>query len=269
MEAGRRLIAPVRALLGIAAGAVVGLLLAQVLLLSRRTYLPMDPGYTIDERVGAADGIPLRLAVLGDSTVAGVGSPTASQSLPVLIGQRVAEALGREVHVIGLGVSGARTGTVAEQLGGLENLERVDAIVIVIGSNDSTHVTPWFRFRRETDRMLGQAAALADLVVLAGTPRFKGNRIIPEPLRTMLDAYAGLLREQQRSAVVGRPRTRFVDLAEDASPRFVGVPDATSTDGFHPSPIGYGFWADALAPAVTDALAAEGPPAIARLPSGT
>ena len=26
---------------------------------------------------------------------------------------------------------------------------------------------------------------------------------------------------------------------------------ATSVDGFHPSPIGYGFWADALAPAVT------------------
>jgi lysophospholipase L1-like esterase len=47
----------------------------------------------------------------------------------------------------------------------------------------------------------------------------------------------------------------FVDLAEQASPRFLGVPEATSPDGFHPSPVGYGFWADALAPAVVEALA--------------
>jgi lysophospholipase L1-like esterase len=251
VEAGRRLIPPVRALLGIAAGGVVGLLVTQILLLSRRTYLPMDPGYTIDERVGAASGIPLRLAVLGDSTVAGVGSPTARESLPVLIGLRVAAATGRPVHVIGLGVSGARTGTIAHQLERLAGLERVDAIVIVIGSNDATHATPWMRFRRETDLMLARAARLADVVVLAGTPRFKGNRIIPEPLRTMLDAYSGLLRAKQREAVARRPATRFVDLAADASPRFLGVPAATSVDGFHPSPIGYGFWADALAPAVT------------------
>jgi lysophospholipase L1-like esterase len=45
-----------------------------------------------------------------------------------------------------------------------------------------------------------------------------------------------------------------VDLAAEASPRFLDTPEATSSDGFHPSPIGYGFWADALAPAVTAGL---------------
>lgn len=47
---------------------------------------------------------------------------------------------------------------------------------------------------------------------------------------------------------------RFVDLAAEASPRFAGVPEATSSDGFHPSPIGYGFWADAIALTVVNAL---------------
>jgi lysophospholipase L1-like esterase len=32
------------------------------------------------------------------------------------------------------------------------------------------------------------------------------------------------------------------------------VPEATSSDGFHPSPIGYGFWADAIAPAIVAGL---------------
>jgi lysophospholipase L1-like esterase len=93
------------------------------------------------------------------------------------------------------------------------------------------------------------------VTVLAGTPRFHANPIIPEPLRTFVDRYSGLLRGQQRSAVEGVPGVRFVDLAAEASPRFIGVPEATSVDGFHPSPIGYGFWADALAPAVISGLA--------------
>ena len=239
---------------GVVLGAIAGLLVTQVFLLSRRTYLPMDPGYVIDERVGPPDGMPLRIAVLGDSTVAGVGSPTARESLPVLIAERVARGLGRPVGVIGLGVSGARTATLANQLERLSAMGTVDAIVIVVGSNDSTHATPWAAFRRHTDRMLTKATSLAGVVVLAGTPRFKGNRIIPEPLRSMVDAYSWLLRGQQRAAVRRLPGTRFVDLAADASPRFLGVPDATSVDGFHPSPMGYGFWADALAPVVVDAI---------------
>ena len=91
-------------------------------------------------------------------------------------------------------------------------------------------------------------------MILAGTPRFSGTQIIPEPLRTMVDRYAGVLRGEQRAAVGERAGVRFVDLASEASPRFAGRPDATSSDGFHPSPIGYGFWADAIAPAVVEAL---------------
>ena len=238
---------------GFGLGAVVGLLAVEILLLTRRGYLPPDPGYRVDVRIGPAAGTPLRLAVLGDSTVAGVGSPTAGESLPALIGERVAAATERPVQVVGFGRSGARTATVRS-----EQLPRLaggwDAIVLVVGSNDATHATFWLRFREDAEAMLAQARALAPVVVLAGTPRFHANRIIPEPLRTMVDRYAAVLRRQQREAVAAVPGSRFVDLAEEASPRFLDAPEATSMDGFHPSPIGYGFWADALAPAVVAGL---------------
>lgn len=245
--------------LGAAVGGVAGLIATELLLLSRRRFLPLDPGYRVDELVrppsGSADD-PIRLAVVGDSTVAGVGSPTAAESLPVLIARRVATATGRAVRVTGHGVSGARTATAAEQLtraGG-----SLDAVVVVVGANDATHATPWPRFRRELDGLLAAASARAPVTVLAGTPRFHRNPVIPEPLRTFVDRYAGLLRGQQRAAVGATDGVRFVDLAAEASPRFAGVPEATSVDGFHPSPIGYGFWADALAPAVVDGLSAAG-----------
>lgn len=242
--------------LGIAAGALVALIGAELYLLSRRDYLPTDPGYRIDTRtepLAPGDGEPLRIAVLGDSTVAGVGSRTEAESLPVLIAQRLADRRGVPVDVVGFGVSGARSADLVSQLGRVG--PGFDAVVLVIGSNDATHVTPWTDVRRQTEEALRQAAGRDVAVILAGTPRFSGTEIIPEPLRTAVDRYAGVLRGEQRAAVAMVSGTRFVDIAADASPRFVGRPDATSADGFHPSPTGYGFWADAIAPILSEALA--------------
>lgn len=245
---------------GLAVVGFVVLIGVEFVLLSRREYLPSDSGYAVDARVepaGGASGNPLRLAVLGDSTVVGVGSPTEAESLAVLIAERVAEGTGRAVQVTGFGVSGARTATLtSDQLPLVDGA--YDALVLVIGSNDATHATPWPLMRSQTIEMLERATSLGMPVVLAGSPRFSGTEIIPEPLRTMVDRYSGVLAGEQRAAAAAVPGVRFVDLAADASPRFEGVPEATSSDGFHPSPIGYGFWADAISPAVVAALAEEG-----------
>ncbi|MGI8998245.1 MAG: SGNH/GDSL hydrolase family protein [Candidatus Limnocylindria bacterium] len=258
MEATRRVIRRTLVFSGLAIAGFVALIGIEFFLLSRREYLPSDPGYRIDARVepssGTSDAPLIRLAVLGDSTVAGVGSPTELESLPVLIAERVSEGAGRPVEVVGFGISGARTDTLRSEQ--LSIPDGFDVVVLVIGSNDATHATPWPDMRRQTAEMLEQATQSGALVVLAGTPRFSGTKIIPEPLRTMVDRYSGVLLSEQRAAAAGFPGARFVDLAAEASPRFEGRPDATSSDGFHPSPIGYGLWADAIAPAVVDALEA-------------
>ena len=245
--------------LGVALGGVGALLATELKLLRRRQFLPMDPGYAVRSRVeplGGATGSVVRLAVLGDSTVAGVGSPTERESLPVLIAQRVADAMRRPVDVIGHGVSGARVASaLRDQLPLIAG--DVDAVVVVVGANDATHATPPWRFRRDIETLLRAARRHATVVVLGGTPRFHRNEIIPEPLRTLLDRYSTILRRAQMAAVRAVPGARFVDIAREASPRFAGVPEATSSDGFHPSPIGYGFWADAIAPAVTGGLAPD------------
>ncbi len=233
-------------LIGLPVGllALIGL---EVMLLTRREFLPPDPGYRIDAVVQPAAGSTapvLELAVLGDSTVAGVGSPTEAETLAVLVAQRVADALRRPVHVVGHGVAGARTATVGVQLDAVA--QGTDALLIVVGANDATHATPWSAFAEQTRELLEAAVAGGRPVVLGSTPRFYGTEIIPQPLRFMVDAYAGVLRGEQRAAVAATPGTRLADLALVA-PRFAGVPEATSRDGFHPSPIGYGFWADALA----------------------
>lgn len=251
-----------RIVLALLVGLPIGLLALiglEVAVLSRREYLPADPGYRIDvllEPVGGVSASPvLELAVLGDSTVAGVGSPSEQETLAVLVAQRVADALHRSVHVVGHGVSGARAETVIDQLDAIA--DGTEALLIVVGANDATHATPWPAFARQTRDLLEAATAGGRPLVLGSTPRFYGTEIIPQPLRFLVDTYAGILRGEQRSAVAATPGARLADLALVA-PRFDGVPEATSPDGFHPSPIGYGFWADALAAELVAAVLADG-----------
>ena len=225
------------------------LLAGQIVAARNRTYL-VDVPFTVDEMVGpTGDGrAPIELRVLGDSTAAGVGSDDARSTLPSLLAQRVARRTGRPVHVVGLGVSGARTEDVRRTQ--LPQIRDADVIVIVVGSNDVIHVTTPPRMRDQTTDLLAAAAATGSPVVLGGIPRFAGVGALAQPLRAVVDGYAAVLRDVQRDVAQSRPGVTFVDIAALASPRFRGVPEAMSGDEFHPSEVGYGFWADALAPAV-------------------
>lgn len=240
-------------LMAITASAVVALVLGEIVVARDRTYL-VDVPFTVDRTVGAAGGdrAPLELRVLGDSTAAGVGTDSAADALPSLIAERVAWRLGRPVHVIGLGASGARTADVTRtQLGVVRD---ADVVVLVVGSNDVIHATTPGRMRDRTGELLDAASALDVPVVLGGIPRFYGVGAFMQPLRAIVDGYAAVLRDVQEDVAATRPDVRFVDIAALASPRFLGVPGAMSGDEFHPSTVGYGFWADALAPAVVGAV---------------
>lgn len=244
-----------------ATGALIVVLLAGEIIVARgRTYL-VDVDFRVDRTVGpeTGDAAPFELRVLGDSTAAGVGTDTAAESLPVLLAERVSQRLGRTVHVVGLGVSGARTADIGQQQ--LPDVgDDVDALVILVGSNDVIHVTPPSRLQAQTLTLVEDVTADGMPVVLGGIPRFAGVTAFAQPLRAVSDGYAAIQRERQREAVSQVPGATFVDIAALASPRFVGRPEAFSSDEFHPSTIGYAFWADALAPAVVAAARAPSAP---------
>jgi lysophospholipase L1-like esterase len=239
--------------------AFVGVLAVEATLAARREYFE-TPGYEVEgtlEPAGGGSGEPLAMVMLGDSTVAGLGAEDVEDSLVLQTAQRAAEAAGRPVRARGLGVSGARTADVRDdQIPQID--PATDVIVIVIGSNDATHLTPFWTFDELTASMLDAARRQAPdaAIVLGGIPLFGEARALDEPLRSVVDGYASVLRGVQRRTAQAMPGVTFVNIAVEASPRFVGVPDAMSRDGFHPAAVGYGFWADALGPAVAAAAPA-------------
>lgn len=248
--------------------AFVAVLAVEAMMATRGEYLPAHFGDRVDATLQPAapqaTAGALRLVMLGDSTVAGVGAPTTDGSLPVLTAQRVADAIGRPVSVTGLGVSGARTLDVAQEQAVLLDGD-ADVVVVVIGSNDTTHATPPWRIDDQTAEMIAAVGRNAPgaSVVLGGVPLFGSADALAQPLRWVVDQYAKVVRRAQRQVAADAGIT-FVNIAVEASPRFRGVPEAMSSDGFHPAPVGYGFWADALAAGITDALGATPPAATPR-----
>lgn len=239
-------------IVAVAITAVAVLVVGEIVAARTRTYL-VDVPFTVDRTVGptGTGRAPLELRVLGDSTAAGVGTDSADDALPSLLAERVARRTGRPVHVVGLGVSGARTSDLSASQ--IPLVRDADVVVVVVGSNDVIQATSPDRMREQTDRMLTAAAAPGAPVVLGGIPRFYGVGALAQPLRAIVDGYAGVLRDVQRDVAARRRDVTFVDIAALASPRFLGVPGSMSSDAFHPSEVGYGFWADALAPAVAAA----------------
>jgi lysophospholipase L1-like esterase len=266
-------------LLGAAAGTFAGIVAVQLMRLRRMEFLPGHPGFYVNHvvqpRGSTTNGSPLRLAVLGDSTVAGVGVDRAEESLPYQLAQRLADRESRPIHVVSYGWAGARVADLArgqlpralEPLRSSETaqfLPRAEFVAVVIGSNDATHNTAPRRYRADLRACLQgiRAAAPNARIVLAGIPRFRGALRGIEPLITLADLYARLLRPISRSEAA-RADAAYADLAAEV-PRRIGR-DSTflSSDRFHPSVVGYGLWADVI----FEALAA-GPATVAAPPPG-
>ena len=247
--------------LGLAVVGLVALVGFEILMLSRREYLPEDPGYRVDARVDPSSGspgaTPVRLAVLGDSTVVGVGSPTERESLPVLIAQRVADGAGRSVQVVGFGISGARTGSLPSEQ--LPVPDGFDVVVLVVGSNDATHATPWLEVRQQTIEMLDPRSRAPRWWCWPAGRASAAPRSSPSRCEhCSIDIRGSCVTNSARQL----PDSRAFDssILPRRPARASGgsrlSPDATSLDGFHPSPVGYGFWAVAIAPAVVEGLEA-------------
>jgi lysophospholipase L1-like esterase len=257
-----RWLVSVARIFGAAIGAFAGVVAVQLMRLRRMEFLPGHPGFYVNHVVEASPATPhlprLRLAVLGDSTTAGVGVERAEDSLPYQLARRLADHHGRDVYVVSYGWAGARVADVLrDQLPRAMQprqanvtrpfLPAADVIAIVIGSNDATHNTPRRRFRAELRALLGRIreANPGASVVLAGIPAFRGALRAVEPLIFLADQYARLLRPVSREEAA-RIGAAYADLAREVPKRIDPATPFLSDDQFHPSALGYAIWADVI-----------------------
>lgn len=224
----------------------------EIWLALRREYLPTDDPLDLDGIFGASDAPPLRLVVLGDSTAAGIGVDDPADAYPAVLARRLA-ATGRRVELTAFGVAGARVEDVATKQAPAAAAAEPDLVFVGIGANDVTHLTSLGEVRDDMDRVLQILREAGASVVVAGPPDMRVP-VWHQPLR-QLSYLRGIQVADAIEQVASEQGVGFVDLAEEAGPFFEADPEAHfSTDGFHPGPLGYRRWADAIFPVLLEAV---------------
>ncbi|HEY0640743.1 MAG TPA: SGNH/GDSL hydrolase family protein [Pseudonocardiaceae bacterium] len=195
---------------------------------------------------------PIRLAVLGDSSAAGIGADTAEQVPGALVARGLAEEAEQAVRLTTYAVSGATSRELLEQAGRAA-ADRPDVAVAMIGGNDVTK-----RLAPQTAAaLLGRAVRVlrdTGAEVIVGTcPDLGVVRPIPQPLRGLLHTWSRTLARLQNNAVrgAGGHPVPFADLL---AAEFMARADLFSRDQFHPSGAGYEAAAAVLLPRVCAAL---------------
>jgi lysophospholipase L1-like esterase len=199
---------------------------------------------------------PVRLAMLGDSSAAGLGVDDSAQTPGALLAGMLARDLGRRVELDLQAVTGARSKDLDIQV---QRVLRhpVDVAVILIGANDVTHRVS----AGDATRALGRAIATlraSNVEVVVGTcPDLGSVKPLLQPLRTLARIRSRQMAQAQAVAAVEHGATA-VSLGNLLGPEFATNPTMWSADRFHPSPAGYARVVDALLPSVLQALGVPG-----------
>lgn len=239
--------------LGLLGAALAGLLFSEVKIARRSVGIP-DARAPVTEGVWGADGgEPIVLAMMGDSTAAGLGVATALETPGVLLAAGLSELAERPVRLVNVAIVGALAEALAPQVDRLLD-DRPDVAVLMIGANDVTHrVRP-----AESVRHLGEAVArLREVgveIVVATCPDLGSVKPIAPPLRWIARAWSRNLAAAQTIATV-EAGGRTVSLSDVLGPEFAARPlEMFSADRFHPSAEGYAAAAAVMLPTVCAAL---------------
>lgn len=222
----------------VATGAVIGAvaLLVTEAMVALLCDASMQPPGSADAVVGAGDERPFRLVVLGDSTGAAVGAGDVALGYPRRVAEALAAGIGSRVDLRVLAVSGARVADVLSgQMPRLPGL-RPDLVLLVVGGNDVTHLTPAHAVRGDLRAIIAGASATGAHVIVAGIPAMG-------TIRALGASYDAVWREEINRAGAAR-----IELAAQTERRFREDPSLLSADGFHPSASGYAVWTDVIAP---------------------
>jgi EmrB/QacA subfamily drug resistance transporter len=201
---------------------------------------------TPDGRYTPGEGDPLRLTLLGDSLARGLGALTPRDTLGAHLADGLAQGTGRPVDLEVLARVGATTKGVQRQVA--RAVTRSPGIaVIIVGANDAMLPLPisWTarRFGKALDDLggagwklvvvpcpdLGRTPGLRSLVRLLAAPRARR-----------------LARLQERAAL----EVQAVIAPSSVEKFLVRPTELLSSDGLHPSPLGYAFQAARMLPSL-------------------
>ncbi|MBM1815368.1 SGNH/GDSL hydrolase family protein [Pseudosulfitobacter pseudonitzschiae] len=185
-------------------------------------------------------GAPLRVLILGDSSAAGVGVAMQDEALSGQLAARLGST--REVMWELHARSGATTAQVLAEVQEAA-LGRFDVAVVGLGVNDCKNGVPLARWVAQSCTLydLLRTKCGVRLICASALPPMGDLPALPRPLSTVMAARAAVFDAALVDMTKQMPDLRRVrpDIAINAQ--------VMAADGFHPGPLVYAAWAEAVA----------------------
>ena len=209
-----------------------------------RLQTPRVPGAGGPSRgVVRGDGEPLRLLLLGESPVDGVGVDFHDEGLASQMATALNSLTGRHVEWTAVGHNGETARSARQHLVPRLHGKQADLLVVVIGVNDVFFQTSPRRWKHHLSRLIREAREqIGEVPVLVSAiPPVGTLDTLPQPLRSVLGLRAAAL------------NLTTAELCHEWDFAYhLRMPDRTRPehlchDRFHPSAFGYYEWGRLLA----------------------
>jgi len=211
---------------------------------------PVPRPVTPREVVQIGQGTPLKYAVLGDSTAVAQGGDYAlgyAQATAAYL------ATTHQVAWQNAAVSGATIEDVVDSQLPQVIASRPDVVLIAVGANDVTHLTPLRKVRNSFERAIGElrAANPQVIILLTGAPDMGSVPRFGQPLRWLVGERTKVLNKKVQALAI-KNRVIFAPIASKTGPIFRARPELFAADKFHPTTEGYQLWIPVLTAALQE-----------------
>jgi len=216
-----------------------------------RKTMPKLPGATGNEGAVGEPERPLRLLVLGESTMAGVGVDTHENGFTGALARYLSERLETGVSWKVFAESGQTAKMARERLVPLIQGEQADLVVVGLGANDAFTVNYPERWGRQVGALI---VALRDKlgeapIVFLSVPPIKDFPAFSSPLRFIVGNLAVLLSNELERRISKHPGVFHASGCLVLKEWFKIHGDHLKrsdffSDGVHPSQLTYRIWAE-------------------------
>ena len=175
----------------------------------------------------------LKLVVIGESTVAGVGVSHQQHGLAAQVALALEQQLSRPVQWFAYGKNGARLADVCLTLLP-QHLHQADIILVSIGVNDTTRLSSLKHWQQHLQLLVSkirqQSSAPIRFLTLPPMHQFTA---LPSPLRSVVGFRARALDKILRQTISSLHDCAVIDYQTPMKAHFL------AEDGYHPSAAGY------------------------------
>ncbi|MEQ8715309.1 MAG: SGNH/GDSL hydrolase family protein [Cyclobacteriaceae bacterium] len=182
---------------------------------------------------------PLKIAFIGESTIAGVGAHDMKNALT---GSTITAL--EKSYCVKWSIVGHNGIRISELLPYLTKdlLSDKQTIIVAIGANDTTKLTSYNRWIEGLVRFITKVRSHTDApIIFSELPPMHLFTALPQPLRTVVGQRAKLFDKALRGVCEADESCHYLPLNFEPRPGYL------ATDGYHPSELAYQEWGERLA----------------------